>query len=84
MILIGNKSDLDQRRVISTKEGLDFAQANNMLFLETSAKQSLNVDESFEQLATEIVKGIEDGTINVENEVQILFLFLSLLISFDF
>jgi Ras-related protein Rab-2A len=70
MILIGNKSDLEQRRVISTKEGSDFAQANQMLFIETSAKQSLNVDSAFEMIAKSIVNGIADGSIDVENEVS--------------
>ena len=71
MILIGNKSDLEQRRVISTKEGSDFAHANQMLFIETSAKQSLNVDHAFQMIATSIVNGISNGSIDVENEVPI-------------
>jgi Ras-related protein Rab-2A len=69
MILIGNKVDLEQRRVVSTKEGSDFAQVNGMLFIETSAKQSLNVDNAFELTAQTIVRGISEGKIDVENEV---------------
>jgi Ras-related protein Rab-2A len=69
MILIGNKSDLEHRRCISTKEGEDFAAANNMLFVETSAKQANNVEEAFQRTAAKIIEGIESGAINIENEV---------------
>lgn len=42
-ILIGNKSDLEDYREVSKQEGEEFAQKNDMLFLETSAKTSLNI-----------------------------------------
>jgi Ras-related protein Rab-2A len=38
IMLIGNKSDLEHRRAVSTKEGEQFAQENGLIFLETSAK----------------------------------------------
>lgn len=44
IMLIGNKSDLEHRRAVSTKEGEVFAQQNNLIFLETSAKSAANVE----------------------------------------
>jgi Ras-related protein Rab-2A len=45
IMLIGNKSDLDHRRAVSTEEGDRFAKENNLVFLETSAKSAHNVEE---------------------------------------
>lgn len=47
IMLIGNKSDLEEKRVVSREEGEKFAQDNGLFFLETSAKTDDNVDEVF-------------------------------------
>ena len=44
IILIGNKSDLEHRSAVSLKEREVFAQENGLVFLETSAKSSSNID----------------------------------------
>jgi Ras-related protein Rab-2A len=44
VMLIGNKADLDSRRQVSTEEGERFAKENGLIFLETSAKTSFNVE----------------------------------------
>jgi Ras family len=44
IMLIGNKSDQEQRRAVSTKEGEEFAFKNGLVFLETSAKTAVNVE----------------------------------------
>jgi Ras-related protein Rab-1A len=54
MILVGNKCDCKESRVVQTQEGIDFANKHNMSFLETSAKDRTNVDEAFRTLLTEI------------------------------
>merc|ERR1719270_304071 len=47
IMLIGNKSDLENRRQVSTEEGEAFAQKHGLMFLETSAKTAENVEEAF-------------------------------------
>src|SRR6476469_7330927 len=43
IMLIGNKSDLQHRRAVSTEEGEQFAKENGLIFMETSAKTAHNV-----------------------------------------
>ena len=45
--LVGNKCDIDKKRVITFEEGRDLGLQYNMPFMETSAKDSINVDELF-------------------------------------
>lgn len=46
-LLIGNKIDLVSSRVVSLKEGEDLAQQYKVPFIETSAKESVNVKDAF-------------------------------------
>nr|ABD65430.1 Rab3 [Suberites domuncula] len=50
MVLVGNKSDLTESRVISKEQGLDLAQSLGVDYYETSAKDDLNVKQTFETL----------------------------------
>lgn len=45
--VVGNKSDLEDERQVSYEEGQNLAKQFNAPFLETSAKQNVNVEESF-------------------------------------
>eukprot|EP00026_Physarum_polycephalum_P014094 Phypoly_transcript_14568.p1 GENE.Phypoly_transcript_14568~~Phypoly_transcript_14568.p1 ORF type:complete len:173 (+),score=18.95 Phypoly_transcript_14568:223-741(+) len=52
MILVGNKSDLEEQRVIPREYGVELAKKlGNVPFLETSAKFNLNITEIFTTLA---------------------------------
>ena len=47
MVLVGNKSDLSNRRQVNTEEGQELAVKYGMLFFETSAKNGTNVKDIF-------------------------------------
>ncbi|MFX1387603.1 MAG: Rab family GTPase [Promethearchaeota archaeon] len=51
IILIGNKSDLKKQIKISESESINYANANNMEIIITSAKTGQNVEQAFVQLA---------------------------------
>ena len=55
-LLIGNKSDLEDKRKVTYQEGKDFATSNGMQFIETSAKTDSKVKDAFELLTQEIIK----------------------------
>mmetsp|Transcript_17143 Transcript_17143/g.28654 ORF Transcript_17143/g.28654 Transcript_17143/m.28654 type:complete len:200 (+) Transcript_17143:192-791(+) len=45
--LVGNKADLEHRRVVATEEGQEFARENGLVFVEASAKSAEKVEEAF-------------------------------------
>ena len=55
-IIIGNKSDLEEKREIQKEELVDIAKKYEMKYLETSAKNNINVNEGFELIVEEILK----------------------------
>ena len=55
-LLIGNKTDLTEQRVVSTDDGNGFAREINASdFIETSAKYGENVEKTFENLVHNIL-----------------------------
>jgi GTPase SAR1 family protein len=59
-ILIGNKCDWEDKRVVSKEQGQALADELGIPFLEVSAKSNLNVDKAFYSLAADIKKRIID------------------------
>ena len=54
-ILIGNKCDLEDKRVISYSQAKDFADSNGLNYVETSAKTNNNVTEAFSEIGKELM-----------------------------
>ncbi len=50
----GNKCDLVSKKSVDTHMAKEFADSLGIPFLETSAKNSTNVEEAFIKMATEI------------------------------
>ena len=76
VILIGNKSDLKNERIITEDEIDDFVKLNKIKYFETSAKNGENIDESFLFIAEQLMKDADEkgilyneksGNINDQN-----------------
>jgi Ras-related protein Rab-7A len=50
-LLLGNKTDLAAKRAVQTTDGKVYADRHRMVFYETSAKDNVNVDDAFRQIA---------------------------------
>jgi Ras-related protein Rab-8A len=75
LVLVGNKSDMTEKRVISTDQGKALADELGIPFIEASAKNNSNVDETFYSLARRVKEnmytesgertGANNGSVNV-------------------
>ena len=67
MLLIGNKSDLEDKRIINKEEGEEKAKSFELGFIETSAYNGDNIDQAFDIMLKEVLKRyIVDNDINNE------------------
>ncbi|XP_078329504.1 ras-related protein Rab-8A-like isoform X1 [Crassostrea virginica] len=53
-MILGNKCDMNDKRVVSKEKGESLAIEHGIKFMETSAKASINVEEAFFTLARDI------------------------------
>lgn len=53
-LLVGNKSDLANKRAVSFEQGQEFAKSMGIPFVETSAKNAVNVEKAFMDMAAQI------------------------------
>nr|GMD32180.1 ras-related protein RABC2a-like [Ipomoea batatas] len=71
-ILVANKVDRDDERVVATSEGMAFAKEYKCIFYECSAKTSLNVQQCFQELTLKILEVpslLEKGSAVVKNHI---------------
>ena len=55
-MLVGNKCDLKHKQAVDVEDAKDFAEDNNLAFIETSAYDATNVDLAFETTLIEIYR----------------------------
>ena len=70
IILIGNKSDLEDDRDVSTEEGIKKSEECKIAFLETSALNGQNVNKAFDELIDQIYQN-NCTKIDENNEYEI-------------
>lgn len=58
-MLLGNKCEMEEKRQVSRERGEQLAIEYNIKFIETSAKESINVEEAFFTLARDIKAKME-------------------------
>ncbi|XP_039224585.1 ras-related protein Rab-25 [Crotalus tigris] len=59
VMLVGNKTDLAQAREVPTDEAKMYAENNGLLFVETSALDSTNVELAFETILRDIFNKVQ-------------------------
>ena len=69
-VLIGNKSDLEDKRIVSFNQGKEFADTYGLKFIETSAKKNLNVNEAFETLGRELMIASADKKVTKQKDTK--------------
>ena len=58
IILIGNKSDLEDKREVEKEEGIKKSEEYKIAFLETSALNGDNIDKAFNELLEQIYQNV--------------------------
>ena len=73
-ILVGNKCDLEQKRVVSSEDAEKFANNMDMTYVETSAKKSTHINDLFENMLRKIIKKYHniDTIVNISKNALIL------------
>ena len=70
IMLVGNKSDLEDKREVKTEEVIKKAEQFKVAFCETSALDGKNIDHAFDNLINEIAKKVERDKVNEAKNMQ--------------
>jgi Ras-related protein Rab-6A len=70
IVLVGNKTDLAERRQVSLEEGEDKSNKEGIMFIESSAKAGFNIKSLFRKLATAL-PGMEAAPAPASNLIDI-------------
>ena len=66
IMLVGNKSDLSEKRQVTQEEGEELAKQEDVVFIEASAKEGHNIKTLFRRLATQL-PGMENTKVGDQN-----------------
>lgn len=58
-MILGNKCDINDKRVVSTEAGEQLAEEYSVTLMETSAKSNINIEEAFTSMARNIKKKMD-------------------------
>ncbi|KAF9883029.1 hypothetical protein FE257_004312 [Aspergillus nanangensis] len=70
-LLVGNKSDMEDKKVVEYTVAKEFADSLGIPFLETSAKNASNVEQAFLTMARQIKERMGTATVNNKPTVQV-------------
>ncbi|OHT17532.1 Ras-related protein RABA2a [Tritrichomonas foetus] len=70
IMLVGNKNDLADSRTVLEEEAIQYAKAEQLLYIETSALISTNIAEAFNILVTEIVHKMSQNSKGLKPQIQ--------------
>lgn len=70
IMLVGNKCDLGTLRAVPTEDAKEFAQRENLFFMETSALESTNVESAFLTVLTEIYRIVSKKSLVANDEPE--------------
>jgi Ras-related protein Rab-11A len=70
IMLVGNKSDLEIQRAVSTDDAKEFAEKENLYFMETSALDATNVEPAFVTILTEIYRTVSKKALVANEESE--------------
>ncbi len=65
-LLVGHKCDLEQQRQVSQQEAEKLAAAYGMRYVETSARDAINVEKAFTELTRDIYDLVKSGEITIQ------------------
>ncbi|XWS28049.1 hypothetical protein CRYUN_Cryun25bG0032400 [Craigia yunnanensis] len=68
IMLVGNKADLRHLRAVSTEDAKAFAKRENTFFMETSALESMNVENAFTEVLSQIYRVVSRKALEVGDD----------------
>lgn len=72
IMLVGNKADLRHLKAVTTEDAKAFAERESTFFMETSALESMNVENAFTEVLTQIYRVVSRKALEVGNDAAAL------------
>ena len=71
-MIIGNKIDLKEKRIISEEEGKKIAEEYNLNYFETSAKDNIGINEAMRDIIKDILnERSKQKNENINNKIEL-------------